>query len=300
MSVNRESWVSCVIILNHAPHPGKSCALGYCYSSLLHIESTNIIISHVNKIKVQRDNRIFLRPTKARGISASQKPTARDDCFSPDSDRRSQRRVRGSRSTIIIIIVKSDRNAIESLKWATEVMRSDPVWAFATPLNRLPSITFLTDAFTIGTGGHQAGMRLKAGYGISIHRTVNAPDSATWNLRLRIREGLDRVAASAAKPVDGLAASIVWPAKSSGPRVEEYSWRCIRRAFNGFRFADVSVRYANICIYMHITAVFANAKGARIVSSLRFSSIARCTRIFTLYFMLRIFEIVERIICLCQ
>lgn len=34
---------------------------------------------------------------------------------------------------------------------------------------------------------------------------------------------------------------------------------------------------------MHITAVFANAKGARIVSSLRFSSIARCTRIFTFY-----------------
>jgi len=46
-------------------------------------------------------------------------------------------------------------------------------------LNRLPSITFLTDAFTVGTGGHQAGMRLKAGYGVSIHRTVNVPDSAT-------------------------------------------------------------------------------------------------------------------------
>lgn len=58
-------------------------------------------------------------------------------------------------------------------------MRSDPprlarARARAVPLNRLPSITFLTDAFTVGTGGHQAGMRLKAGYGVSIHRTVNA------------------------------------------------------------------------------------------------------------------------------
>lgn len=101
----------------------------------------------------------------------------------------------------------------------------------------------------------------------------------------------DRVAASAAKPVDGLAASIVWPAKSSGPRVEEYSWRCIRRAFNGFRSADVSVRYANICIYMHITAVFADAKGARSISSLRISSVARYIRIFTS----RISEIVDRL-----
>jgi len=51
--------------------------------------------------------------------------------------------------------------------------------ARAVPPRRLPSITFLTDAFTAGTGGHQAGMRLKAGYAVSIHRTVNAPDSAT-------------------------------------------------------------------------------------------------------------------------
>jgi len=178
--------------------------------------------------------------------------------------------------------IRSKCNWVAEMSHRGNEIRS--VWAFATPLNRLPSITFLTDAFTAGTGGHQAGMRLKAGYGVSIHRTVNAPDSATWNLRLRIREGLDRVAASAAKPVDGLAASIVWPTKSSGPRVEEYSWRCIRRAFNGFRFADVFVRYANICIYMHITAVFADAKGPRSASSLRFSSIARCIRIFTLYF----------------
>jgi len=49
--------------------------------------------------------------------------------------------------------------------------------ARAVPPRRLPSITFLTDAFT--AGGHQAGMRLKAGYAVSIHRTANAPDSAT-------------------------------------------------------------------------------------------------------------------------
>lgn len=38
--------------------------------------------------------------------------------------------------------------------------------AFAISLYRLPSITFLTDAFTARTAGHQIGMRLKAGYGI--------------------------------------------------------------------------------------------------------------------------------------
>lgn len=99
--------------------------------------------------------------------------------------------------------IRSKCNWLAEMSHRGNEIRS--VWVFATPLNRLPSITFLTDAFTVGTGGHQAGMRLKAGYGVSIHRTVNAPDSTTWNLRLRIREGLDRVAASAAKPVDSLA-----------------------------------------------------------------------------------------------
>jgi len=193
--------------------------------------------------------------------------------------------------------MKSDRNAIDSLKWATEVMRS-----CLGVRDSLESFTFnhFLDRCIYGRDWWPSSWN--APYGVSIHRTVNAPDSATWNLRLRIREGLDRVAASAAKPVDGLAASIVWPVKSSGPRVEEYSWRCIRRAFNGFRFADVSVRYANICIYMHITAVFANAKGARSVSNLRFSNITRYIRFIFLHYLYFIYThfrtSVERIVCL--
>lgn len=90
-------------------------------------------------------------------------------------------------------------------------MRSDPLNIRAAPPNRLPSITFLTDAFTAGTGGHQAGMRLKAGYGVSIHRDGQRA------LRIQLREicvfGFEWVWMGSLcfrdKAVDGLAASLV-------------------------------------------------------------------------------------------
>lgn len=199
--------------------------------------------------------------------------------------------MRGSRLTIIIIIVKSDRNEIESLKWATVVMRSDPSGRL-----RLPWIVYLQSlSWQMHLRSGLVAIKLECALRlVTAYRSIGR---STRRIQLReicvfgFERVWDRVAASAAKPVDGLAASIVWPAKSSGPRVEEYSWRCIRRAFNGFRSADVSVRYANICIYMHITAVFADAKGARSVSSLRISGVARYIRIFTL----RISEIVDHL-----
>lgn len=139
------------------------------YSSLLRmytgVQPANIIILHVNKTIVQRDKWIFYDRSKRRDISRRVKSwplreTTASEILIGRRDLCARVSFNNNHNNCEI---RSKCNLVAEMSHRGNEIRS--VWAFATPLNRLPSITFLTDAFTVGTGGHQAGMRLKAGYG---------------------------------------------------------------------------------------------------------------------------------------